>query len=230
MTTLRLFATAFALCGWAIGDASAQMDRTGTGGGPLSTEKAPHPTTSGQTKPPGGEVRPTSTPPLGGPKSDRAIDAATRRVCFGCISEPTESASASATNQIIRPQTNADIQLKEIHVAPKPQRQTDLDTVALASAHREQAKSTEEKTNGLWQSWLVSVCDGCGDQKPAKALRREDMPVRDLPNITGSIGRRPPRDDGKSHAARPVEIRHHNTLAADLSPENVDSIRRMPQE
>jgi hypothetical protein len=80
----------------------------------------------------------------------------------------------------------------------------------------------------LWQSWLVSICDGCGDQKPAKSLKLEDWPNREGPATTGSIDHKYQREMAH-HDAKHVAARSHGSLEADLSPENVDSIRRMPQ-
>jgi len=47
--------------------------------------------------------------------------------------------------------------------APATKQQADLDTMALASAQRERARSMEERTSGLWQSWLGSICQSCGE-------------------------------------------------------------------
>lgn len=55
--------------------------------------------------------------------------------------------------------------LDELNAAPKPRGQNDLDTRQLASAHRERAPTLEERTNGLWQSWVVAICQGCGVQE-----------------------------------------------------------------
>lgn len=52
--------------------------------------------------------------------------------------------------------------LNELNAAPIAKKQSDLDTTQLASAHRDRAASAEEKTNGLWQSWVVAICQGCG--------------------------------------------------------------------
>lgn len=128
-----------------------------------------------------------------------------------------------------RPAEKRDLRLDELHTATEPQKQSDLDTVALASAHREQAKSVDEKTSGLWQSWVVSVCQGCGDQKPAKALKLEDWPKRNVPLTTGSVDPKAPATKVDHAEAKRVEVRHQGSLEADLSPENVDSIRRMPK-
>ena len=79
--------------------------------------------------------------------------------------------------------------LEELKTVGRPKPQTDLDTVKLASAHREQAHSLDEKTNGLFQAWLVSICQGCGvDVKPpAKELKAEDTPSKTVPLTTGAI-------------------------------------------
>lgn len=52
--------------------------------------------------------------------------------------------------------------LDKLHSAPKPTVQADLNTLQLASAQRERADSYEDRTNGLWQSWAVAICQGCG--------------------------------------------------------------------
>lgn len=52
--------------------------------------------------------------------------------------------------------------LDEIHALPKPKQQTDLDTTRIVSIRREMAPSAEERRGGLWQSWIVAVCNGCG--------------------------------------------------------------------
>ena len=123
--------------------------------------------------------------------------------------------------------------LEELRTAPIPKPQSDLDTVQLASAHRERADSLQEKTNGLWQSWLVSICRGCGaDQKPAKPLRREDYPVRSVVPGTSTVSEAP-KVDGEPQAAappagKPEERKAHSSLTEDLSPANVSTIRRMP--
>ncbi|AWN38254.1 hypothetical protein [Methylobacterium radiodurans] len=64
--------------------ARAQADRTGTGGGPLSTERAGNVTASGQTKPPGRAASPTARS-----DTERAPDGQTRGgistgICIGC--------------------------------------------------------------------------------------------------------------------------------------------------
>jgi len=236
MTAFRTLIAASLLNSLPIGAVFAQTDRASTESSALSTERAPNTTAVGQTKPPSRDASPTSMAPIERRTPKQVSDdTISTRVCVGCGSGP---ATADPLSLRIRPsltperpdgpsdersgQRDAGLPL------PGPKQQSDLDTVALASAHRERAQSVQEKTTGLWQSWVVSVCDGCGDQKPAKALRIEDWPTRASPAATGSIDHKAlpvaARQDAKLAAPRP-----HGNLEADLSPENVDSIRRMPQ-
>jgi hypothetical protein len=202
--------------------AFAQTDRTGTGGGPLSTEKAPNTTIVGQTKPPSRDASPSSVAPIERLTPRQLGDSAiTRRICIGC--DPGTDTTPLAVK--LKIQTGAD----RLTFAGQPEKQSDLDTVALASAHREQAVSTQEKTNGLWQSWLVSVCEGCGDQKPYRRRRLEDWPARDAPLATGSVNPKASPGAHQSSGVKHAAYGHHGDLAADLAPENVASIRRMPQ-
>ena len=127
--------------------------------------------------------------------------------------------------------------LDELRTTGKPRQQDDLNTYRLASAHREQARSIDEKTNGLFQSWLVSICQGCGvDVQPAaKEDRAEDAPPRSQPMTTGAVttgavdpdARRP---EGAKPAVAPERRSVHATIAADLSPGAITSIRRMPRQ
>lgn len=212
--------------------AHAQPDRTGTGGSSLSTEKAPYTTVVGQTKPPSRDASPISTEPNERLTPRQAADdAINQRVCSGCATEVGATGPSTVPVPVGARPDKRDVRLEELQSAlhRQPQQQTDLDTVALASAHRAQAQSMAEKTDGLWQSWLVSVCDGCGDQKPARALKLEDWPNRNALATTGSIDHRAAAEKPRQVEAKRVEVRHYGSLEADLSPENVDSIRRMPQ-
>ena len=230
MTAFRTLIAASILSSLPMGVVFAQADRTGTGGDPLSTEKAPNTTVLGQTKPPSRDASPTSIKPIEHPTPRQAADdAISQRICKGCAPEPSETVPLTVHIPVVAPAEKRDVQLDELQSISPPKQQSDLDTAALASAHREQARSTEEKTNGLWQSWLVSVCEGCGDQKPAKALKLEDWPARNVPLTTGSVDQKVPATQANHAEAKRVSIRHHRSLEADLSPENVDSIRRMPQ-
>lgn len=236
MTTLRTLVAASILSSLPLGAAFAQGGQTAAGGDPLSAEKAPNTAVVGQTKPPSRDASPTSAKPIDRLTPHQAADdAITTRVCTGCGGEPTTTGSlpvapTPVASTPVGPPERRDVQLDELRTAAEPQKQSDLDTVALASAHREQAKSVEEKTNGLWQSWLVSVCDGCGDQKPAKALKLEDWPNRNVPMTTGSVDQKAPSTKAHHSEAKRAEVHHHGSLEADLSPENVDLIRRMPPQ
>ena len=65
--------------------ALAQMDRTGTGGGPLSTEKVPNTTAVGQTKPPNRAASPTSHESLEQRSADdRKLDDVEKVICPNC--------------------------------------------------------------------------------------------------------------------------------------------------
>ncbi|MDP4027211.1 hypothetical protein Q8W71_32065 [Methylobacterium sp. NEAU 140] len=232
MAKIRALGLVLAICATSTGMASAQTDTTGTGGGPLTTEKAPNTTVVGQTKPPSRDASPTSTKPIERSTPRQAIDdAISRRICNGCLEYSTGKGFSSKTSVGI-PQGGGDARRddpRDTGQSNSFKQQMDLDTVALASAHRERAKSSEEKTNGLWQSWLVSVCDGCGDQKPAQFLKRQDYPLRDV-MATGSVDQGPQHNRVQPHLVKRSEVPKHGSLAADLSPENVGTIRRMGGE
>lgn len=241
MIVLRIPLAGFALWALSAGLACAQPDVTGTGGGPLSTEKVPNTTAVGQTKPPSRDASPAEIRPIAR-RTPRQVadDAISTRICIGCrpdpgttgsLAEPLPSASpASLPNASPGSGPEAgvpakrDVQLDELRTLAPPKQQADLDTLPLASAHREQARSAQDKTDGLWQSWLVSVCDGCGDQKPARHLKLEDWPDREAAMAPSAAdhGRTPPT------RVRAAATPPHRSLAADLSPENITGIRRMP--
>ena len=222
MTTFRTLVAASILASMPVGVVFAQTDLTGNGGDPLSAEKALNTTVVGQTKPPSRDASPSSTAQIERQTTRQINDSAvTKQICIGC--DPGTDTTPLAARLRIR--TAGD----SLTFAGQPEKQSDLDTVALASAHREQAESVQEKTNGLWQSWLVSVCDGCGDQQPYRRRRLEDWPVRSVPLTTGSIDKVAP--EKKRHAeAKRTDKHPRGTLEANLSPENVDSIRRMPRQ
>ena len=236
MTSIRFSSIClyFGVALW--GQALAQPASVNSGSGALTAEKVPNTTTVGQTKPPSRDASPTSVKRIERVTPRQAADdAIATRVCIGCGGEPATTGSIPvaptpvAPSPVVQPEKR-DVQLDELRTATEPKKQSDLDTVALASAHREQAKSADERTNGLWQSWVVSVCAGCGDQKPAKALKLEDWPLRNIPLTTGSVDRKVHSEKARQAEAKRVEIRSHGSLEADLSPENVDLIRRMPQQ
>lgn len=117
--------------------------------------------------------------------------------------------------------------LDEIRASPKPAEQTDLNTFVLASAHRERAASVQERTNGLWQSWLVSICQGCGADR---------MPAADT---DGSAYVKRMRDQqAQQPTGKPKYTYFYPTktmrsgkiqiMTNNLSNENIDQIRRDP--
>lgn len=221
MTVFRAPIIGLVLCTLPAGLAGAQPAVTGTGGDPLSAEKAPNTTALGQTKPPSRAASPTSTKPIERRTPRQAADdAISTRICIGCRPDPGSTGSLPEAGPA---PAKRDVQLDELRTLAEPKQQSDLDTLPLASAHREQARSAQEKTDGLWQSWLVSVCDGCGDQKPARALRLEEWPNRAAAAVPGADDRKAPPT-----RVRAADTAPRRSLAADLSPENVTSIRRMP--
>lgn len=81
-TTRVVVALALALIGT---EAFSQVDRTGTGGGPLSTQTAPNTTAVGQTKPPSRATSPTSVDnPDRRTADERRMDKIDRSICVGC--------------------------------------------------------------------------------------------------------------------------------------------------
>lgn len=206
---------------------SAQTDTTGTGGGPLSTEKAPKTTAVGQTKPPNRGASPASSKPIERRTPRQATDDRIgRSICIGCGPDLTTTGALSTK----APLQKTDVRLDELRAGAELKKQSDLNTFELASAHRERAQSAQEKTNGLWQSWLVSVCEGCADQRPAKAYRLEDWPSRGAPLTTGSVDKKTDPDKVRHSTVKRAQVRQHGAFEADLSPEHVDSIRRMRQQ
>lgn len=105
--------------------------------------------------------------------------------------------------------------------------QADLDTVKLAAAHREQAKSTDERTNGLWQSWLVSICKGCGDLPPARQ-HVEEQARRDAATSLRTTERQRPPEEAKPVAGREGDRGEARIPESDLSDQAVDRIRATP--
>jgi len=117
--------------------------------------------------------------------------------------------------------------LDELRTSPKPVEQGDLNTFTLASAHRERAASMEEKTNGLWQSWLVSICQGCGSDRMPAADRDGLIYAK---KVREQQGRAP---TGKArytyfYPTRMLRSGNRQMMADNLSNENIDQIRRDP--
>jgi len=223
MTARIRWIAALGLCCVAVGTATAQDRLPDAGADVLTTDRAPNTTAVGRTKPPSRDASPTSVRDIDRPTARQvADDAISSSVCVGCKPDPSATGSLPTEAASHKP----DVRLDELRALAPPAQQSDLNTGELASAHRERAKSMEQKTDGLWQSWLVSVCDGCGDQKPARAQRYEDWPDRTTPlptNVPGA-GRA-----GRESGTMTVAARPSGRLEADLSPANVDTIRRPPQ-
>lgn len=214
-----------------MGLAFAQADQPESRDSSLSTHETRDTTVIGQTKPPSHRGDRTLVMSIDRPTPRRpAGDAIVRRICNGCASGPGATGPQSIGTPNVAARDTHDRHSYERAKHTEVKQQADLDTVTLASAHRERAKSMEEKTNGLWQSWLVSVCDGCGDQKPAKLFGLRDWIAPDAPTTTSTVGQKPSQDKAQLDVAKQPEVRSHGSLAADLSPGSINSIRRMPQQ
>ena len=228
MTILKALFSAAILSSISVSSALAQPDQAAPVGDAPASVKAPDTPVIGTINPANREPRSNAVEPTERATARRVTgDATATRICLGCRAEPGPNDPLSLRIRPTDPPENRAAQPDSPPPAA-PRQQSDLDTVALASAHRERADSVQEKTTGLWQSWLVSVCDGCGDQKPARALKLEDWPDRASPVSTGSVGHTT-APEKKLHAeAKRVAFHPRGTLEANLSPENVGSIRRMP--
>ena len=114
-------------------------------------------------------------------------------------------------------------QLEALHAVPPPKQQADLDTERLAAARRERAASVQERTDGLWQSWRVSICQGCGVDQPPSGERVTAAKPRDVAAVEQAAVRpvENPRPRGQGRTA---------SLYDDLSTENIDRIRRGPAQ
>ncbi|WP_162560867.1 hypothetical protein [Methylobacterium durans] len=134
--------------------------------------------------------------------------------------------SAGAQSALTNPSPNREDLQRSVPSGQPTKQQTDLDTMQLASAHRERSETVQERTNGLWQSWLVSVCEGCGPKmKPYSETIRNDQ-ERNVPTFT--VG------ETSFDAARLASYRslpsseYSRRIYTDLTTENIDQIRRSP--
>ena len=120
--------------------------------------------------------------------------------------------------------SRSDADLDALHGVPAPRQQTDLDTVRLAAAQRENTASMQERTDGLWQSWRVSICKGCGvDESPPGERVKAYFKARDV-----ASGDRAPVHQAEN--PRPRGQGRTASLYDDLSTENLDRIRRGPAQ
>ena len=126
-------------------------------------------------------------------------------------------------------QDDNNARLEELEASTKPSQQTDLDTFKLASAHREKAESMREKTNGLWQSRLVSICEGCGAERQPYFKRRSSQ-VSEKAAPKPAIVRGKSNDTPKIAAIQPQKRSRVITVASDLSDSSIDQIRRAPSQ
>lgn len=116
--------------------------------------------------------------------------------------------------------------LRELPASTPIKQQSDLDTVQLASARRARSESVQERTNGLWQSWLVSICEGCGPKmKPYPETIKNDMERNVPPSTFGETSFDVARVASYRRLPPPEYSRR---IYTDLSTENVDQIRRSP--
>jgi hypothetical protein len=123
-------------------------------------------------------------------------------------------------------QDGAKALLDQFDSLPKPAQQSDLDTFALASAHRERAESIRQRTDGLWQSWLVSICAGCGEDRRSVTDREGAEDLRTL--RIGQPERGPARPRFTYYVPADGRVPRPDNISADLSNENIDQIRRDP--
>lgn len=145
-------------------------------------------------------------------------------VSFSCLAQ-TEA-------EFLEMRKSSRAALESLANAPKPKEQAALDTMKLASAHRERAESVEERTNGLWQSWLVSICEGCGPQM--LSYKQRGLGTTTVAANTGNEAAPRTREAApRTREAAPVRRVNSGKLAgmySDLSTENIDQIRRRPRQ
>ena len=155
-------------------------------------------------------------------------------LCSICIAVQANAQDDKSQN--INPgvsvETNVD-QKSAAKPEPEIKQQADLDTFQLASAHRERAESMREKTNGLWQSWLVSVCEGCGPERTPYFKRHSQLsqkaPAKAAP--TATVQQSAPKvAEPKTVASRTAARRSVASIYEDLSDSRIDQIRRTPQQ
>lgn len=149
-------------------------------------------------------------------------------VLFATAMQVSFSASAQSANNASSDGKVHNADLDALAALPKPKQRTDLDTYKLASAHRERAETMQEKTDGLWQSWIVSICEGCGPQMLSYKQRALDAGMK----REAATSERPASAEVRS---RPVIVQRPTRpkiarIYADLSAEGLDRIRRRTRE
>ena len=141
-------------------------------------------------------------------------------VCFGgiALAQPIDKKPADKAGN--------DVALSELRAAPIPKQVSNLDTLQLASAHRDRAASVDEKTNGLWQSWTTSICEGCGNTPPYHDTVRNDFANRKGP--AGLKAKAGLGEQQQTVRQKALPEPSQRSLDTDLSNESIDQIRRMP--
>ncbi|WP_264045106.1 hypothetical protein [Methylobacterium flocculans] len=119
--------------------------------------------------------------------------------------------------------------VNELEASTKLTQQLDLDTFKIASVHRERAESMREKTNGLWQSWLVSICEGCGPERQPY-FKRSPTQVSEKAAPKPAVVQSKSNDMPKIAAIQLQKRSRVITVASDLSDSSIDQIRRAPSQ
>ncbi|KAB1073859.1 hypothetical protein [Methylobacterium planeticum] len=143
-----------------------------------------------------------------------------------CSTGPAFAQSQNATPSA---RTFEDARLNVLRAAPEPKQAKDIDTLQLASAQRVRAASVQEKTEGLWQSWTTSICEGCGDTPSYRKTIEKDFSSRKStagtnPGAVSVASRQQPAP------REAISEQYGRRLYSDLSPETVGQIRRMPRQ
>ena len=155
-------------------------------------------------------------------------------VAIICLAIPAiaQDKAVRTLNPTLQLETEAR-QKPEVRPEPTVKSQTDLDTLQLASAHREQAESMREKTNGLWQSWLVSICEGCGPERTPYFKRRTQLSHKSLEKVSPALTAQqaaPKAVESKAVASPVASRRNIASIYEDLSDSCIDEIRRAPTQ
>ena len=151
-----------------------------------------------------------------------------------CVAIPAYAQDKTTRNLSppLRVESDA-VQKPQAKPEPEVKKQTDLDTFQLASAHREQAESMREKTNGLWQSWLVSICEGCGPERTPYFKRRTQLGQKTPELASPALASQhaaPKTVYSKTVASRAAPNRKVASIYEDLSDSRIDQIRRAPAQ
>jgi len=131
----------------------------------------------------------------------------------------THSAQAQERGQVV---------IDELRTSGKHEKPSDLDTLKLASAHREQSASMAEKTDGLWQSWLVSICQGCGADRHQFSQKDVDEVVARSRSQQANGGGQPAKPRLTYQGRSRPDAKSRTTSRDDLSTGSIETIRQDP--